>query len=208
MLLYCVRHGESAYNAENRIQGQSDVPLSPLGCRQSEALAAALAGHPIEAVYSSPLRRARETAEPIARRLGLTVETDPRLMELDAGLFQGQLRTELDKLYPAELAAWLSGDMDFTIPGGESRRMLMLRGEAALRDIAARGHRQAVVVAHGGLLTVAFKALLTDPPAMHPFALQNGSISRLEIDGNSARLLSLSEVDHLIGVGLAGSGDL
>ncbi|KKK94352.1 hypothetical protein LCGC14_2683730, partial [marine sediment metagenome] len=66
MLLYCIRHGESTYNAEGRIQGQSDVPLSELGRRQGEAVAAALRAEPVEAIYSSPLRRAMQTAEPLA----------------------------------------------------------------------------------------------------------------------------------------------
>ena len=88
MLLYCIRHGESSYNAEGRIQGQSDVPLSELGRRQSEAVAAALAEVPIEAVYASPLRRAMQTARPVAERLNLEIQTDPRLMEVHAGEFQ------------------------------------------------------------------------------------------------------------------------
>ena len=208
MLLYCIRHGESSFNAENRIQGQSDVPLSDLGRRQSAAVAEALAGESIAAIYSSPLRRALETAEPIAARLGLPLRTDPRLMELNAGVFQGQLRSDLDKLYPVEMAQWLSGDMEFVIPGGESRRQLQQRGQAALLDIARSGVERAVVVAHGGLLTVAFKALLNLTSGLNPFALQNGSISRLDFNGTAVQLVSLNEIKHLEGVGLAGSGDL
>ena len=69
MIVYCIRHGESTYNAEGRIQGQSDVPLSQLGLRQSEAVAAALAGLPVEAIYSSPLERASQTAARVADAL-------------------------------------------------------------------------------------------------------------------------------------------
>ena len=99
MLLFLIRHGESAYNAESRIQGQSDIPLSELGHRQSEAAAEALAGASVDALYSSPLRRALETAQPIAARSNVPIATDPRLMEIDAGVFQGRIRTELPELY-------------------------------------------------------------------------------------------------------------
>ena len=169
MLLYLIRHGESTFNAEGRIQGQTDAPLSELGRRQSQAVADALAMRPIEVVYSSPLRRALETAQPIADRHGLTVHADPRLMELNAGVFEGQLRSELAATCPVELARWLGGDEDFAIPGGESRRQLMQRGCEAIRSIAAAGHREVVVVTHGGLLSVTLRALLNMPQPLPPF---------------------------------------
>ena len=128
MLLYCIRHGESCYNAEGRIQGQSDVPLSELGLRQSEAVAAALAEEAIEAVHASPLQRAMQTAEPVAQKLGLQIQTDPKLMEVHAGAFQDKLRVDLEEQYPEEMARWRSGDPDFPLPGGETRRQLMQRG--------------------------------------------------------------------------------
>jgi probable phosphoglycerate mutase len=208
MLLYCIRHGESAYNAEGRIQGQSDIALSELGQRQSAAAAWALAGLPIAAVYSSPLARAIQTAAPIARELGLDVQTDPRLMEIHAGVFQDLTRADIEQRYPAEIARWLSGDPDFQIPGGESRRELAVRGLAAFRAIAAAGHPRAAIISHGGLMAAALKALLDIPAARHPFVFQNGSISQIEINDGAVRLLTLNQVEHLQAIGLAGSGDL
>ena len=208
MLLYCIRHGESSYNAEGRIQGQSDVPLSEMGRRQSEAVAKALAGLPIEAVHSSPLRRAMQTAQPVALALKLEIRTDPRLMEVHAGVFQDKLRSQLDELYPDEIARWRSGDPDFTIPGGESRRDLMRRGREVFEAIGRTGHGQVVVVTHGGLLTAAMKALLEIPAERHPFLLENGSISQLELGDGVVKLLSLNRVDHLREVGFGGRGDL
>jgi len=209
MVLYLVRHGETTYNAEGRIQGQSDAPLSALGHRQSRAVAEALSTTAIEAIYSSPLRRALESAAPIAERLGLPVRADPRLMELDAGLFEGRLRSELATEYAAELARWLSGDDDFAIPGGESRRQLAHRGCEALRAIAAAGHRQAVIVTHGGLLSATLRTLLSLPQPLPPFSLQNGSITRVTADDRGQlALLSLNDIEHLRAIGLSGSGDL
>jgi probable phosphoglycerate mutase len=209
LILYLIRHGETTYNAEGRIQGQSDAPLSELGRRQSQAVAEALAALPIEAVYSSPLSRALETARQIAAKHGLAVQTDPRLMELNAGVFEGRLRSELADLYPTELAQWLGGDEDFVIPGGESRRQLTVRGCEALRAIAAAGHHEVVVVTHGGLLSVTLRSLLKMSQPLPPFSLQNGSITRVTVDERSQfALVSLNAIEHLREAGLSGGGDL
>jgi probable phosphoglycerate mutase len=196
MFLYCVRHGESIYNAQRRIQGQTDVPLSPLGQRQSLALADALARYPIQAVYSSPLCRALETARPIAARLGLKVRTDPRLREIHAGLFQGLRWDDIETLHPAEARQWIDQVPDFVIPGGESRRTLMARGLEVFRDIRQQPFEQVAVVAHGGILAAALKALLQIPAELNPFSLANGSISILRWD-TRLKLMTLNETCHL-----------
>ncbi len=207
--LYCVRHGQSTYNAEGRVQGQSDVPLSQLGRRQGEAVAQALASVSVDAIYSSPLRRAMETARAIARVHGLPIETDDRLKELHAGIFQDKLRTQLWDLYPEEMSRWTSGDPDFVIPGGESRRQLARRGCEALKDIAAAGHRHTVVVAHGRLLVVTLSALLAPNDGRQFSPLENGAISLLQYEPHSGfHLVEWNRVDHLAGVGHGGSGDL
>jgi len=209
MFLYLIRHGESTHNAEGRIQGHSDAPLSPLGWRQSDAAAQALADVPLDAVYSSPLRRAMQTALAIAAPHRLVVSADSRLMELNVGVFQDRLRSELALEFPTELERWLSGDEDFVIPGGESRRQLAARGCDAIRVIAAAGHRQAVVVTHGGLLSVVLRSLLGLNEPLPPFSLQNGSITRLLVDQDGRfRLLALNETEHLTPVGLSHGGDL
>jgi len=208
MILYCVRHGESTYNSLGRIQGQADVPLSDLGLRQSEALAAALAEFPIEALYASPLRRAMQTAEPVAGALNLEVRTDRRLAEIHAGVFQDKLRSELPDLYPEQVARWRSGDPDFAIPGGESRRDLMRRGREVFEAIRRSGHRHVAVVSHGGLLSAAIKDLLEIPAGRHPFKLHNGSISQLYLGDGQMKLLSLNDVSHLREVGFTGLSDL
>ncbi len=209
MTIHLVRHGESTFNAEHRIQGQSDPPLSELGRRQSTAVADALSTRPIEAVFSSPLQRAWNTALAVAERHGLPVETDPRLMEINAGEFQGQLRRDLELARAEELARWLSGDDDFTIPGGESRRQLTERGCEVLRSIAANGHGEVVVVTHGGLLSVTLRALLGMSEPLPPFSLQNGSITRLEVDREGHfSLAALNQVEHLATIGVSDGGDL
>jgi probable phosphoglycerate mutase len=209
MLLYCIRHGESTYNAEGRIQGRLDVPLSDLGRRQSEAAAQALRGKPVEALYASTLRRAAQTAEIIGGVLGVTVRPEPRLMEIDVGVFQGHMPSELAKRYPEALAQWTSGDPEYVIPGGESRRQLAERGCAAFEAIRQAGHREVVVVAHGGIIVATIKLLRHISLADPPFSLENGSITTLHWNGDGRlHVVALNQIEHLRTVGLAGGGDL
>jgi probable phosphoglycerate mutase len=196
MILYCVRHGESVYNAEGRIQGQIDIELSERGRRQSEALADTLCQTPIQAIFSSPLRRAFETARPIAERLGLTIQTDERLAEIHAGIFQGLRWSEIETSHPEHARQWIEQLPDFVIPGGESRRALMIRGLAVFEDIRRQPYEHVAVVAHGGILSAAFKALFRVPAEVNPFELVNCSISRLRWD-HKLKLMTLNESHHL-----------
>ncbi len=196
MLFYCSRHGETAFNAEGRVQGQLDIPLSKNGQQQSKALASALSLEPLDAIVVSPLRRALETAEAIATELQLPLKIDPRLAEINAGIFQGLKWDEIEIKYPNEATLWKSGDPDFVIPEGESRRTLMLRGQAAFETIQANNHTHVAVIAHGGLLAATLKSLLKIPSSLNPFVFRNGTISRLEWS-STIKLLTLNEQHHL-----------
>lgn len=202
MLIYLIRHGESLYNAEARIQGQSDVALSPLGLRQAEAIADALANERIDAIFASPLRRALQTAEPIAARFELTIQADDRLKEIHAGIFQGLLWAEIEDKFPDAARPWREQHPDFVIPGGESRRSLMVRGRAVFESIRESPFRRVAVVSHGGILAGALKALLRIPAEINPFSLYNASISKLAWN-ETIKLLTLNQLDHLRAAGLA-----
>jgi len=209
MRQFLVRHGESVYNVEERVQGQADVSLSDLGRRQAAALAAWAQAIPaaeaIDEIWSSPLVRARETAEAMAAALGLPLFIEDRLAELHAGVFQGHLWADLEAAFPAEVAQWRSGDVQFAIPGGESRAELAARGRAALEALAERPVRRMIVVAHGGVLTAALGSLLgrTHPllaqAAERPFtklpALANASLTLLDWPGPD--LVAFNETAHL-----------
>jgi broad specificity phosphatase PhoE len=208
MRIYCVRHGESVYNSEGRIQGQADVPLSELGVRQGEAVAQALRAVAFDAIYSSPLIRAKKTAEILAEHVDVPITFDDRLQEINAGVFQHQRRVDLEKSHPVELERWRSEDLDYAIPGGETRRQLMTRGRESLESIARQGHQHAAVVAHGRLLVVTIKYLVGLSPQDPPISLENGSITTLSHDANGFKVEQWNRSDHLLNVGLAGKGDL
>ncbi len=196
MILYCVRHGESQFNAEGRIQGQHDVPLSDRGRQQAAALAQALANCQIEAVFSSPLARATQTATALAERCGLSLRIDDRLQEIHAGIFQGLLWSETRQQHADLAGRWLAQEPDFVIPGGESRRALAARGVEALSAIRRTGQARVAVVSHGGLLSASFKALLGVPAERTPFSLYNASINQVRWD-DQFRLVTLNQTDHL-----------
>ncbi len=199
MILHCIRHGESVFNAENRIQGQANPSLSPKGVLQSQALARGYEGVQVDAVYCSPLERAYTTAKPLADKLGLEIQPDDRLMELNAGIFQGLCWSEIQDRYPEEAARWKSHDPEYAIPEGESRLDLMRRGREAFDSIRLAGNETVVVVAHGGILAAAIKDLLRIPPALNPFQLYNGSVSKLSWH-DRVQLLTLNETSHLLNI--------
>jgi len=207
MFLYCIRHGQSEYNAENRIQGQLDPDLSELGRSQAAAMATAVAELALDAIYASPQQRALNTARALAEQVDLPITTDLRLREIHVGKFQGHSWDEIGEKYPEDYARWCSGDPDFVVPGGESRRMLLQRGQEVLAEIRQRDHQRVAVVSHGGLLMAGLKAVLGMPVERYPFKLQNCSITRLDWQNEAdPRLVSLNEVHHLAECGLGPEG--
>lgn len=145
------RHGQTDHNVEGRFQGQVDVPLNEIGLAQAEQASGLLAKIQVDAIVSSPLIRALATVEPLAARLGLQVETDARLMEINVGSWEGRLGEDVYRENPAFTAALKAGRDFRRSPEGETGAELGARVGAALRDIAA-GHRgQTVVVGSHGL---------------------------------------------------------
>jgi broad specificity phosphatase PhoE len=152
--IYLARHGQTAYNHEGRFQGQLPVPLDDTGREQALDLAERAAGHGFRALWSSPLRRARETTVAVARRLGLEPVEDARLMETDAGDWTDRSWKEIQAEAPAQFAAFVEGHPDFAFPGGESFAEQEVRVAAALADIE-RGELPALVVCHGMVIRAA-----------------------------------------------------
>lgn len=153
-LLLLARHGESTWNVERRWQGQGDPPLSGEGRRQAAALADALAGEGLEALVSSDLARAAETAHIVARRLGLPPpRLEPRLRERSIGVWTGRTEAEIAASWPDELARLRAGDPALRPGGGESGHELARRVRGALRELAAAapGGRVALVT-HLGVI--------------------------------------------------------
>jgi broad specificity phosphatase PhoE len=153
-LVYLARHGQTAYNMEGRFQGQQEIPLDDTGRAQALELADRAAGYGFLALWSSPLLRARETAEAIARRVGLEPLLDERLMETDSGDWTDLSFAEVRAREPERFDAFAAADPDFAFPGGESFAEQEVRVGAALLDVEA-GQLPALVVCHGMVIRAA-----------------------------------------------------
>lgn len=158
------RHGRTAWNAERRFQGQTDVPLDATGFAQAERAAAALVAVSPVRIISSDLARARETAQALASRVDLEVHLDRDLRETFAGSWEGLSRVELEEQFGDELARWASGS-DVRPGGGETRVEVSTRMVAAIdRALEHVGPRQTLVVAtHGGAARAAIGAMIGLP---------------------------------------------
>lgn len=199
--LLLIRHGETAWNAEHRIQGRLDVPLSTTGVWQSGRLAERLASEQIDAIISSDLARAWMTGLPLADARGLSMLPEPRLRERMFGIFEGKTLEDIAAEHPEEFAAWRARDADWRIPGGESAAEFIGRVLEAMQEIAEKhAGRMVAVVTHGGVLDVIYRnarTLAWDAPREH--LMLNASINRLRAQPNPLRLqiIDWADVAHL-----------
>jgi 2,3-bisphosphoglycerate-dependent phosphoglycerate mutase len=198
-----IRHGETAWNAERRLQGHIDIGLNEEGLRQAAALAAALAGERFDAIVASDLQRAHQTAQAVARVQGMALHSDPGLRERCYGGFEGLLYAEIEARFPVEFAAWQAREIDSVMPSGvraaESFRQFYARSIHAILGWAERHPGQTLaLVAHGGVLECAYRAamgLALETP--RDFPVKNASINRFTVTGGKLVLRSWGEVDHL-----------
>jgi broad specificity phosphatase PhoE len=172
--LLLVRHGRTADNAAGLILGHRDPPLSEAGRAEAERLAAELRSSGITAVWTSPLRRAYETAAIVAAPLAVEPRVCADLVESARGRWEGVAVARIARDEPALHAAFERGDPEFTFPGGESLREQQARTRAALAVVAA-GPLPAVVVAHAGTIRAVFA--LSGRPVGPERALEHGAIA-------------------------------
>jgi probable phosphoglycerate mutase len=185
--LLLIRHGESEWNARGLWQGHADPPLSPDGWSQAEALVNALAGEAIDRIEASDLRRARQTAEPLAAARGLAIRTDPLYRELDLGEWSGLTREQILARGDDVFELFVSRSPDAAAPGGESRRQLWDRARSAVASLCERcpGERVAVVT-HGGFVYACFPEVDATNASVHR-APADLLLERIECGLGSAR---------------------
>jgi len=201
--LLLIRHGETAWNAERRLQGHLDIPLNLEGERQARLLAAALAGEPLDLIVSSDLMRARQTAQAIADLRGMPLQVEPGLRERCYGGFEGLLYSEIEARYPRQFAAWQARDVDAVLPPGqncgETFRDFYTRATGAILALArACPGKRLALVAHGGVLECAYR-LATGLPLETPrtFKVFNASVNRFVLEEGGLVMTSWGEVGHL-----------
>ncbi|CAM2175748.1 2,3-bisphosphoglycerate-dependent phosphoglycerate mutase [Paraburkholderia sacchari] len=203
-----IRHGETAWNRIKRIQGHIDIPLAGSGVEQAQLLAArcaneARAGVRLDAIWSSDLMRAQQTAQPIADALGLTLQLTEGLRERNYGAFQGHDSDQIAERFPDEYAHWQTRDPGFSPPEGESQRVFYHRVLHALEPILAKHPEGRIAcVAHGGVLDCIYRfanGLALDAPRAWPLLNTSVNVVDFERDGvvTQARVLAWGDVTHL-----------
>lgn len=208
--LLLIRHGETAWNAERRLQGHLDIPLNQTGLAQAQRLAAALRHQQIDAIIASDLQRALQTASAIAQWHPLKVQQYQGLRERHFGTFEGLLYSELEHRYPSAFQAWQQRDPDARFPSltddqqtssatGESLRTFHQRCILSLRQLAqAHENKTIVVVAHGGVLECAYREAKQLPLATpRDFSIYNASINRFTIHAGQFQLQQWGDIQHL-----------
>jgi ribonuclease H / adenosylcobalamin/alpha-ribazole phosphatase len=195
-----LRHGQTALSVERRFAGRGDVPLTETGRRQAAAAGSALAARgSVELIVTSPLGRARRTAEAVAERTGAGLLVDDGLAETDFGEWEGLSFAEVGAQWPAELAAWLA-DAEVPPPGGESFAAVAARVDAALdRLLSAHRGKTVVVVSHvTPIKTILCRVLLAPSAALFRMHLDVASISEADWFADGPALLrSLNDTAHL-----------
>jgi probable phosphoglycerate mutase len=194
-----LRHGETEWNTQGRLQGHLDSALSARGLQQADALAARLASISFHALYCSDLGRALETARRIAARTGHSVLQDVRLRERSLGLLEGLTRDEASQRHPEVFAKYAAEGADFVVPGGESASQRLRHALECLEELGAR-HKGAriVVVTHGGVLSLLFRHCLGIPPATpRAFSVLNACWNRFDYHQGAFQLVTWGDVNHL-----------
>jgi len=197
--LIAVRHGETDFNAERRMQGHLDVPLSETGRVQAQAAAARLADESIDKIYSSDLQRALETARIIHEGREIELVTDLRLREFHMGTFQGMTLSEAREKHGDAWERFFIHDADFALPGGQSRNQKQVEIASFMEEVVrSQAGGRMLVVTHGGILIAMLRHVL-GIPASHYFrvSIENTGIQRFRYKNATWQLVSWGEVDHL-----------
>ncbi|WP_323031502.1 histidine phosphatase family protein [Brachymonas denitrificans] len=198
--LLIIRHGETAWNAERRIQGHTDIPLNDTGRQQARALAEALNDSPIHAVYCSDLQRAEETGRIIASSHDARVITTPQLRERHFGHIEGKTFIDFEVHFPDESMRWRKRDPNWAPPGGgESLADLRDRIVQTVNDIGRQHNGEHVaIVSHGGVLDVLYRAAARlGLQAARTWYLPNCAINRLLWTPDGLTLIGWGDTRHL-----------
>jgi broad specificity phosphatase PhoE len=198
--LLLVRHGESTWNREGRVQGQLDPPLTERGQAQVKEVAQRMAGHRVVAMYTSDLRRARQTAAPIAEQMGVEPVPLAELREINLGEWQGKTHVELRVEYPDVWRAWTRHPSWDLVPGSEGADAFERRVRGVMDQLFAR-HPQGDIlcVTHGGLIQVALGNVVgSHSDGVFPFLIENCSLSVLERTERGLVITAVNDTCHLL----------
>jgi probable phosphoglycerate mutase len=199
--LCIVRHGETAWNAEHRVQGQLDVPLNAIGQAQALAASKVLSQEKFNAIYSSDLTRARQTAEPIAGMLSLKVLFEKDLRERHYGIFERLTYAEVKVRFPGDYARFEARDPEYAFRTGESLSDFYGRSIAAVSKIVREHENQDILVfTHGGVLDMLYRHITgLSVSAERTFGIPNAGLNRVEVSPAGWQIRAWADTAHLEG---------
>jgi len=199
--LLIVRHGETEWNAEGRIQGHTDIGLSEKGAEQARSLGQRLADRQIDVAYSSDLKRTSETAKLALGGRDITLNETPRLREYNKGIFEGMTLSEIQEKFPAEYPKYLEKDLSYAPEGGETTRDVSTRIASIFAEIKANHLDETVlVVSHGGVLRAAMVSLLGMPlEGNWSFVFGNCGLTMVDTYTDNAVLRLFNDTSHING---------
>lgn len=197
--LLLVRHGQSTWNDEGRIQGQLDPPLSELGREQARRLAERLSGRSFAGFYCSDLSRCRQTADAIAKTVGVDPVAVPQLREVALGAWEGMTAAEIAAQYAAEWEHWRAMPSWDSVPDSEGAARFETRVRGVIADLFDRhAHGDVLVVTHGGVIQVALGDVVgRTGSALVPFVIDNCSVSTIVRGGRRTAITGVNDVCHL-----------
>ncbi|MBS4007287.1 MAG: histidine phosphatase family protein [Clostridium sp.] len=199
MKLIWIRHGETAWNREFRLQGKSDVELSAKGRRQAECLANSFSEKP-DRIFTSSLKRAQTFSLPLAARFALLPTVLPELREMSFGCWEGMRYADMDREMQLLFEKWCADPVKNCPPGGETGRSLVKRVRKAVEIIMAEAAatETVILVTHGGVIRVAVAMLMGMAPACAArIQIDAASVTVLEYLSGNWRLIRLNDTCHL-----------
>lgn len=200
--VFLIRHGETDWNLDRRFQGQTDIPLNQTGEAQALELGQKLLQLRPDVIFSSDLQRALRTAELANRELRVQIHKHAGLREGNLGQMEGRYRDDvIATLGPENWAKWSSGDpahLDFALPGGETKRQVLERAIASIKELLASYHHatRIAVCSHGGVVSrLASHAMVSPTPNVSPLSLKNCAIHEVEYDGTADLWSYIRQID-------------
>ena len=198
MQLFLIRHGETLWNKERRVQGVSDIALSDVGLDQARKLALSLKDHPIDAIYASPLKRAYQTAELINQFHGLDIQVQPGLMEMDQGDFEGLSFKELMACEKDFLKQWISDPASVTMPNGESFTDVQERAWRVIENILNKSGNTLVVSHNFTIAAILCKVRNISLSQFRSTCVDTASKTIIAFENGEPSIIAMNDCRHLL----------
>lgn len=202
MKIYLIRHGQTDWNIQGRIQGSHDIPLNEAGQRQATQLAEGMDSRPVSRIFSSTLTRAMETAQKIGSRQNVEIYPMPQLIEVEFGKWEGMTWEEIMEAYPKEYRLWALNPDEVAPPGGETQEQVIRRCVGAINEALriTGGREDIAIVSHGATIAYLVSYMMRDNPEIESIIVENASITTVNYSPltEDFMLLEMNDTSHII----------